>query len=447
MNRSIFAGDNRAVASVVGFIFVIGILVLLLAVYQVQVVPQQNAETELEHHENTRYELRSLHNAITDVSQKQSPRFQSIKLGTDYQPRTLAINPPPVAGTIRTEQHNISISNETGTTKNISTQFIEYQPGYNELDIGSTWYENSVLYLDERDRGNGVVVIEDQEIVDDDGNVTVIPLQNEFQETETGRVTLGLYPQTNFSNKTNFSNTTLPEEDGNYTVEIPTRLNGSEYWNEALGSTEVYNGVDNRSGDGEHHLLNLSVIPANLNVTPVGIHLEPEFSSKSSEESSEDGGGKPLDDENINIISNSDGNLKFTTINNEGETVTVTHFSVDATSIASNIRLLNNEEAEIKIEPQNGGQIGWANRTGGRGQSERYNADGTIYPLDQNAIINDRENVTISTPRIVRPGGGPSGRREQFNLNPTSNVGNADVIVTLSYENQDNQEFYFENIP
>ncbi len=268
MTRDLFSGDSRAVAPAIGFILFIGILVLLLSVYQAHIIPQQNAETELEHHQETRNELRALDNAISAVGSDEKPRFETINLGTAYEDRTLGINPPPPAGTIRTEEHNISIANESGTQTNIPTQFIEYQPGYNELDIGSTWYEHSVLYLDERDRGNSLNVIEDQQIVQD-GNATVVALQNEFQETGTGRVTLELYPQNGVNN------VTLPEEDGNYTVDIPTRLNGSEYWNEAIGAADIYRGVDKKQSNGEPYLLNLSVEPDRLEIDSVGIQLDP----------------------------------------------------------------------------------------------------------------------------------------------------------------------------
>jgi len=281
MNWSTFARDNRAVAPVIGFILILGFLVLLLAIYQAQIVPQQNAETELEHHQETRDELRSLHSAISAVGADDSPRFQSINLGTAYESRTLGINPPPPAGTIRTEQHNISITNESGTghQKNISTQFIEYQPGYNELDIGSTWYENSVLYFDERDRGNSVGIIEDQEMVQGD-NVSIIALQNEFQETDTGRVTLELYP-TNDVNKSS-----LPEPNGSYSVTIPTRLNGTGYWESQLGNN-MYENID-PVADEDHDLLNLSVDPNSTEINSVGIQLAPSGTDKSSEEESEE---------------------------------------------------------------------------------------------------------------------------------------------------------------
>lgn len=303
-----FSGDNRAVAPVVGFIFVIGLLVLLLAMYQAQVVPQQNAATELEHHEDTRNELRLLHNAIAAVGAEQEPRFQSITLGTAYEGRTLGINPPPPAGTIRTEQHNISIANESNPDDptEIPTQFIEYQPGYSELDIGSTWYEHSVLYLDERDRGNGLSVIEDQDLVED-GNVSIVAVQNEFEETGTGRVTFELYP------KNGLDNVSLPEPNGNYTVKIPTRLNGTGYWESQLGDS-LYENID-PVADEDHDLLNLSVEPDALELRSVGIHLTPSGTDKSADREPE----KPDYSEGFYTDGGNDGSAQPTEENASGE--------------------------------------------------------------------------------------------------------------------------------
>jgi len=272
MNPRGFSQDNRAVAPVIAFILLLGILVLLLAIYQAQIVPQQNAETELEHHQETRDELRSLHNAISAVGVDQEPRFESINLGTSYESRTLGVNPPPPAGTIRTEEHNITIANESGNTTDIPTQFIEYQPGYNELEAGSTWYENSVLYFDGRDRGNSVSIIEDQEITQG-SNRSIISIKNEFQNTRTGRVTLELYPP---NNKIDSS---LPEPDGNYTVKMPTRLNGTGYWEDQLGEDQIVDPVEQENYD----LLNFTVKPQNLDIQFIGINSEVDEKSKTDE--------------------------------------------------------------------------------------------------------------------------------------------------------------------
>jgi len=265
-----FAADNRAVSAVIGFILIFGILVLLLTVYQAQIVPQQNAQTEFEHFEDTENELVELRNAISTAGQADVSQFSSVRLGTTYQSRLLTINPAPPVGTLQTsDEYNITISNGTAEHDlNISTRFLEYQPGYNELDVGLTQYEHSVLYLDERDRGNNVSVIEDQNLVKD-GTVRITALQNEFQQTGTNRITLELYPEDDVDGSE------FPEQDGeNLNVTIPTQLDEDEYWNDALDDVgSIYQGTEEH---GEIHALNLSVDEDDLEVNTVGIQLEPD---------------------------------------------------------------------------------------------------------------------------------------------------------------------------
>jgi hypothetical protein len=270
-NRGVsLQNDTRAVAPLVGFILLFGFLVIAFSGYQAQVVPQQNAETEFEHFEETRYELIELKNAIGTTGSSDRAQFPTVKLGTNYRTRTLALNGPPPSGLLQTsEPYPINISNEDGElVRQVQTRFIEYRPGYYELDIGSTWYEHSVLYLDDRDRRDGLYIIGEQDIVKE-GNVTITALQNSFQETGTGRVTLEVYPMNDFSTGD------LPEGD-NLTVTIPTRLDAEDYWNEALEDAgDTYQGVDNETHGNDTHALNLSVDSDDLRVNTVGIQTEP----------------------------------------------------------------------------------------------------------------------------------------------------------------------------
>ena len=266
-----FSNDQRAVSAVIGFILLFGLLMLTLTVYQAQIVPQQNAQTEFQHFENVRNELIELRNAVSTAGQADVSQFPSVTLGTNYRTRTLTINPPDPAGTLRTsEPYNITIKNKTGSKTNISTRFIEYRPGYNEISIGSTWYEHSVLYLDERDRG-GVSIIQEQNIVKN-GTVRITALQNRFQETDTGRVTLELYPEEEV-NKSAF-----PSGNGaNLNVTVPTRLNQSDYWgNASLSDSDIYQSVDPYPGSDDVYKLNLSVNESDLEVNTVGIRGVPD---------------------------------------------------------------------------------------------------------------------------------------------------------------------------
>ena len=248
-----FATDSRAVSAVIGFILIFGILMLLLTVYQAQIVPQQNAQTEFTHFEETRDELIELRNSISRSGQAGDPQFPSVQLGTSYQSRILTINPAPPAGTVQTsEEYNISINNGSEDPVNVSTRFIEYQPGYNELTIGSTWYDHSVLYVDNPESNN--TVLEDQNLVTDGSELKITAIESEFQETGTSRTTFEINRNQSEIDLSKF------EEGENLTVTIPTRQSGPEYWDAAYDDLDAeanirYDGVDEH---GEIYHLSLN---------------------------------------------------------------------------------------------------------------------------------------------------------------------------------------------
>jgi len=263
--------DSRAVAPLVGAILLLGFLVIGLSLYQAQIVPQQNSETEFEHFEDTQNELIELSDDISMVGEFNRARYPTVKLGTNYQTRTIAINSPPPAGLIQTsDAYPINISNGGELKAQPQTRFIEYRPGYNELDIGSTWYEHSLLYLDDRENGGGISVIQDQELVDN-GQVTITALQNPFEETGTSRLTIEIYP------KNDFTESDIPDE-GELNVTVPTRLDADEYWNQTLEDAgDTYQGVnDSAHKENEIHAIELIVDAEDLQVNTVGIQTAPD---------------------------------------------------------------------------------------------------------------------------------------------------------------------------
>jgi len=267
--------DNRAVAPVIGVVILFGFLILALSLYQVEVVPQQNAETEFQHSGEVRNDLVELRAGILQAGSIDQPQYQTVQLGTTYSTRVFAINPPPPTGTIRTvESPPITISNESGTpegTITIPTRFVEYRPGYNELDRSPTWYDASVLYVDARDEGGGLAVIEDQTLVDD-GEVQITALQNEFRRSGTERVTLELRPAENVTGN-------IPEDD--LTVTIPTRLDADDWKTKTDLPTDsdVYDGVGDTGVDINNrniYNLRLNTNANNLTVDTVGVQEAPE---------------------------------------------------------------------------------------------------------------------------------------------------------------------------
>lgn len=267
--------DNRAVAPVIGVVILFGFLILALSLYQVEIVPQQNAETEFQHSGEVRNDLVELRAGILQAGSIDQPQYQTVQLGTAYSTRTFTINPPSPAGTIRTtDPYPITISNNSGTpegTITIPTRFIEYQPGYNELDRSPTWYDASVLYLDARDGGGGIAVIEDQALVDN-GEIQITALQNEFRRSGTGQVTLELRPAENVSGD-------IPE--GDLTVTVPTRLSEDDWEakTDLPTDSDVYVGVTDTGNDINNrniYNLTLNTTANNLTVDTVGVQEAPE---------------------------------------------------------------------------------------------------------------------------------------------------------------------------
>ncbi|WP_241431560.1 PKD domain-containing protein [Halorubrum distributum] len=261
-----FSRDRRGQSVVVGTVILFGFLILALSLYQVQIVPQENAEVEFQHFEEVRNDLVDLRAGILTAGQADTPQFKSVELGTNYPTRLFAINPPPPTGTLQTsDAYNVTITNGTETVT-IPSRFLSYTPGYNELSRTPTRYDGSVLYLDGRERGENVVVIEEQSLVDD-GTVRLTVLQNEYRRSGTQRATVELYP-------TNSTSTDgIPTGEVNIT--IPTRLNASTYWDGAIGDESVYTGVeDDRYAEGVHGLT-LRANSDDTRVNTVGIQESP----------------------------------------------------------------------------------------------------------------------------------------------------------------------------
>ena len=263
-----FSHDRRGQSVVIGTVILFGFLILALSLYQVQVVPQQNGQVEFQHFEEVQNDLVELRAGILQSGSTDRSQYQTVQLGTSYSTRLFAINPPAPAGTIRTVEspYPITISHPNGTViETIPTRFLQYRPGYNEIDQSPTWYDASVLYVDAR--GGGIAVIEGQNLVDENGEVQIVALQNEFRRSGTSRVTLELRPTENV-------NVTLPE--GPVNVTIPTRLSEDNWENKTdLTDRDAYVGVTD-TGDQDIYNLTLNTTAEKLTVDTVGVGEAPE---------------------------------------------------------------------------------------------------------------------------------------------------------------------------
>ncbi|OYR74286.1 MULTISPECIES: hypothetical protein [Halorubrum] len=438
-----FSRDRRGQSVVIGTVVLFGFLIVALSLYQVQIVPQQNGQTEFEHFEAVQNDLVELRTAISAAGQSERPQFLDVKLGTSYRTRTFTINPPDPAGTLRTsDAYNITITDDSGTTVNVSTRFIEYRPRYNEIESGSTWYDNSVLYVEETDSNRPAVIIEDQNILVDNDTLRLTAVQNDFSASGTRKVAVELYPTSNATN--------LSKLSGGLDVRIPTRL-GSEdgYWNESIENGSVtYQGMDDAAypESSEVSALLLRVdSPDNISVNSVGIQREPTGEATKDNIGPAGGGGSDgsdrsdgsgsgassqiSSDNNINI--NSSGEHLFFRFDTGGSTFTIVNASVDTTNMPDGSR------------PDLNGI--WIN------ENRKYNAGSGGYASDGTTIDIDDTAVSGSTsirfgPFTRREGVALPGGASDYTFQNTQPSGSY-IVVNVGFNDGTTKTFYIEYSP
>jgi hypothetical protein len=210
------ADRDRGVSTVVGFILIFAMLIILLSMYQALWVPIQNEEVEFDHYQGVKDDMTNVRSAIFEARTTGEIQSTTVKLGTRYPSRMLAINPPPATGTLSAgEPRDISITAQDGTPIDIATrytgidsadqvytQLLSYEPTYRELDSGAPIrHEHGVLFMNfsESQAGGGIVVHnDDQQLVrtpDGRPNRTIIvPLQGNYSESGVERVSIDPEP-------------------------------------------------------------------------------------------------------------------------------------------------------------------------------------------------------------------------------------------------------------
>jgi hypothetical protein len=339
----------------------------------------------------------------------------------------------------------------------IPTRFIEYRPGYNELDQSPTWYDASVLYLDARQEGGGIAVIEDQSLVND-GKVQITALQNEFRRSGTGRVTVELRPAESITGD-------IPEGDLNVT--IPTRLSDEEYWNGTDISSDIYSITDDENGDNVHNLT-LETTTTNLTIDTVGVQEAPEEPSQNDNARLGGGGSDSSGESPVGLVYNNDaiaidgnddpspdrsGGVEFSVTNQYEQPVTITSMTIDPDSPDINElddavpndftgnRDPSADEVEIWTE-NSSGSIQYSEWTTSFGDSEALAIDDqvTISPGtdgDANSEtlsrIQSGQQLGLSMYEFYEEG----GRGFPYDQNNNINMSGEQLTITLVYEFDD----------
>jgi len=176
-----FRDDTRGVTVQVGAVLLFATIIIALSVYQATVVPSENADVEYRHSQQVQGQLVDVRNALVATAETGNARPTTVSLGTEYPNRVFLVNPPPAAGTLRTDTYDdptMQVSNVEATNPETrdylagswsqSTKSLSFVPGYHEYrDAPQLRYEASLLsnYYPEQ---NTSVPLTDQLLVDEE---------------------------------------------------------------------------------------------------------------------------------------------------------------------------------------------------------------------------------------------------------------------------------------
>ncbi len=134
---------DRGVSPVIGAILMFGLAFATLAMLQATAIPAMNEQLEFQHNERAQADIVDLNSAIGRSGTLESRETIEVEIGERYPPRMFFINPPPVAGTLRTtESETIVVDNAqssgeagdywNGTPRRFETRSVVYTSNYHE---------------------------------------------------------------------------------------------------------------------------------------------------------------------------------------------------------------------------------------------------------------------------------------------------------------------------
>jgi len=240
--RASLRGDSRGVSEVLGAILVFGLVLTLIVLVQATAVPQANEETEFKHNEEVRGDMAAFADASARTAATGSPASVDVETGLQYPTRVVFLNPPAVAGALRTDQvgsGEVSVANveatdsETadyvdGSLGTFDTVAVNYSVDYNEYSgAPDTVYEGGVLY---NSYENGEVTVADEGPLVSGNRINLLLIDGQLSQSSTGTTSLAVDPLSAPARTVSVTN----ETGSNVTITVPTRLDASTLENDVL---------------------------------------------------------------------------------------------------------------------------------------------------------------------------------------------------------------------
>lgn len=162
--RQLLSADSsmtRGQSNIVGFMLLLGFIMIIFTILQVQVAPQVQAETEYEHASEVIKGAANIQADTIEVAAVGTQRSSTLQMGSTYPSYIVLVHPPDPAGSLRTdEEHDLQLENakatrsETadhidGTTQTFTHKPVRYSPQYAQFNsAGDTVLEQGTLYQD-----------------------------------------------------------------------------------------------------------------------------------------------------------------------------------------------------------------------------------------------------------------------------------------------------------
>jgi hypothetical protein len=264
-------GSDRAQATQVGVVILLGFLVVAFAGYQAFVLPEQNRAVEFDHFEGTQNDMESVRNAVLEAETASNEVPTEVKLGANYPARSFAIQPPGSTGSLRSARigdgaNEATLSDTDADLTDIcgsrdgstTLRRLTYDPEYNRLQgVGAVTYENTVTYTTGSDGGR--VFHTDQSIVDGE-RISLYPLVGAVNESGRGLTSL------TFTGGVTGRNGSV---SGPFNLTLPTRLSAEE-WSDLLGGEPNVDDVRDVPGTDAVEIQFAGGTTYDISCTPVG---------------------------------------------------------------------------------------------------------------------------------------------------------------------------------
>ena len=289
------AWDDRGVSEVLGAILMFALVILLIALIQLNAVPAANQQVEFEHNQRVQGDLQEFQGVFLRSATTNTDGSAAIEVGTSYPSRFFLFNPPDPTGTVsvgdggQIRLENVYATGETrdylnGDERQFDTRFLTYAPNYNEYrNPPTTVFENGVLY---NEFANEQTVVSERRSFINGRTISLVALQGQYSTGTSGSLALETTPISAPGQEVSVSTQTAAPTDDPIVIHIPTRLPAEE-WRAILEDELQSNGgyvlpITDDTSDGELTIELAAGETYELRVAAVGVGGE--FETETDEE-------------------------------------------------------------------------------------------------------------------------------------------------------------------